>query len=805
MIKQLGKHDRLLSPFVAARQWALSNVDGQDLVLTEATGSEESVALEFVDYSSGTPFVNRECDIALEQQPNDLAIPEAGKSGSGTFFPDREPTNQKTNTFKRLVYDQIQRAFYNDYRNPLQIFGIENIDFPLSKTDRFIGNEFLMFTIPRNIFGDRLTEKTIQMFDHTFDDNLTIADDGDGNLIAGLNLFSKVQEIRRFGNITETLLEFIPSIDSPLWDEATGSWDTEYSFWSGFTSSNNVPCPLFGIPDSPSDLDVTSGSAILTWAVNSNDEAGFIIEKSTDSGSTWSVLVTASAQSVTYTDTDVSTPGYFSYRMYAFNAAGASDYTPTASINFFEISPSQNNMILWYAADKETAYSSSQTVLTITDYSGHLNTASLFDVTYPVKYATDVINGKPAFFFTASSGNPPGYYNIKDFGHVTSSLTQSAEYITVIRSAYDPLNSLYRLGPIFFATASNQGTPTLPYVDGKLYELFATSTGNRFAAKPTNMSSSFRIINIISTTGSFEMIYEGRTIYYDSASTPNTFGLHAPYFLGKVANPGAETWEGMIAELMLHSPALTIDERDQTYNYLNQKYSLDAPYTSSNDNVNPTSSFSDQLALWLTVDSLSGLTTGSDVNVWSSSYGSNHFSSSGTSPAIYKGDQINGRPAVCFDTSTFLTASQRVTFESDEPFTAIAVVRASADSALTSDPTQNFQLRVRRANLAVNGLFCNAQPEINLGLTRAVGDFQTAVWKRHTSGSTDTILRSMPTDYAETTVAPNQSLFSKIGGGDGHGLPLTGSICEFLVWHRALGDWEIFELWRHYIYPKYNL
>lgn len=201
MIKQLGKHDQLISPFVAAKQWDLSNVDPQELVLTETTGSEESVALEFMDYTDGVPFVNRSCNIALEQQAGDLAIPEAGVSGSGTFFPDVEEKNQKTNSFKRLIYDQIQKAFYNDYKNPLQIFGIENIDFPLSQTDRFLGNEFLMFSIPRNVFGDRLTENTIQMFDTTFDDNLLIQDDGAGNLVAGYNLFSKVQEIRSFGNV----------------------------------------------------------------------------------------------------------------------------------------------------------------------------------------------------------------------------------------------------------------------------------------------------------------------------------------------------------------------------------------------------------------------------------------------------------------------------------------------------------------------------------------------------------------------------------------------------------------------------
>lgn len=202
MIKQLGKHDTMVSPFNTVKSWHLFNVDVQELVLTENTGSEEPVALEYLDYTTTcSGSLNRDCNIALEQQSTDTAIPEEGVSGSGTFYPEVEELNPKVGTYKRLVYDQIQKAFYNTYRNPLNIFGMENIDFPLSETTRFLANDFLMFTIPRKIFGDRLKENTIQIYDNSFDDNLTISDDGNGNLLAGTSLFSKIQEVRQFGNV----------------------------------------------------------------------------------------------------------------------------------------------------------------------------------------------------------------------------------------------------------------------------------------------------------------------------------------------------------------------------------------------------------------------------------------------------------------------------------------------------------------------------------------------------------------------------------------------------------------------------
>lgn len=465
--------------------------------------------------------------------------------------------------------------------------------------------------------------------------------------------------------------------------------------------------------------------------------------------------------------------------------------------------PSSNNMLLWYDANAETAFSNSQLIPTLTDQSGNSNSASIVVSSNNVRYVTNQLNGKAAFFF--ATGSSSGYFIIKNFGHITSSLTQSAEYVIVLRSSTDPLGNSNTLGPVMLASASNQGTPALPYLDSKMYELFGTTTSNRSAAKPTNLSSSFRIFNVVSTTSSFEMIYDGQTIYYDSSSTPNTFGLSAPYQLGRPINGGSSTWEGWICEFMVYAPALTPTQRDQTYSYLNGKYSLSAPFTSSG--INPSSSFSTNLSVWLTADSLVNLTTGSTVGVWSASFGTNHFSSSGTSTAIYKGNQINGRAAVAFTTTTFLTSSARMTFAANAPFTIMAVVKASADSALTShDGTQNFQLRVRRGESATNGLFCNAQNEITLALShRSLGDFQTAVWKRSLSGSNSSSLQSMPLDVAAGPPATGQCLASRLGGTDAHGLPLTGSVCEFIVWNRYLEDWEVFNLWSHYIYPKYNL
>lgn len=208
MIKQIVSNHKVLSPVLAVKTWELDNRDPDDLVLLETYSAsvatynppEEFVAYEYVDFYSGSSVLNRTCNIALEQQENDMVDYEEGISGSGYFDPENEATNAR-GTYKRLVHDQVSKAFYNHYHNPLKLFGMENIDIPLSRTQRIIANEFLMFTIPRRIMGDKLVERSIYLADNLLDDNADITDDGYGNIIARENLFARIQEVRPFGCI----------------------------------------------------------------------------------------------------------------------------------------------------------------------------------------------------------------------------------------------------------------------------------------------------------------------------------------------------------------------------------------------------------------------------------------------------------------------------------------------------------------------------------------------------------------------------------------------------------------------------
>jgi hypothetical protein len=206
MIKQLKKTDVTTSPFRANKARQLFNVQNTACPILEPYSSsiyeydDETIALDYVDYVTGTPLLNRDCNIALEQQEDDVAVYEEGISGSLKPYDSGSDSYNSTGTSKLLLYNQMRRAFYNEYHNPTEIFGMENIDFPLSKTNRYLADDFRMFTIPRLIMGDRIKPGTVEFQDTAFDDSVRIQDDSNGNLIAGDYLFSKIQEVRILGN-----------------------------------------------------------------------------------------------------------------------------------------------------------------------------------------------------------------------------------------------------------------------------------------------------------------------------------------------------------------------------------------------------------------------------------------------------------------------------------------------------------------------------------------------------------------------------------------------------------------------------
>jgi hypothetical protein len=244
MIKHINHQNVSTTPFVAAKARALSNIQNADTVILEpnAYPNGTNISLDYVDYNSGDPVINRECDIALEQQGLDSLGYEEGITGSAIF---NSASAQNTDgTYKSLVHRQTRNAFYNTYHNPTEIFGVEHIDFPLSKTLRNLSSEFRMFTIPRLVFGDKIQPQSLKFYDTLLDDNVAIFDDGYQNLIAGYNLFSKVQEVRTFPSMSQLIITgsatasyYCPTYQNKIFP--TSVTESAFLFLGGSTGSGS--------------------------------------------------------------------------------------------------------------------------------------------------------------------------------------------------------------------------------------------------------------------------------------------------------------------------------------------------------------------------------------------------------------------------------------------------------------------------------------------------------------------------------------------------------------------------------------
>ena len=228
MLKLLHKNDTQITPFIVTKNWDLSNVKNEDLILMEHSGSDGlPVALEYFDYGTLLPVSSSVCNISKENQTNDKALFKTGLKVNGTFYPELDPQNLD-GTYQRVVYSQIVNTFYNNLRNPTKIWGLEEIDFEGSQTKRFVADRFKMFEIPREVFGEKMLEKTIIIYDTTTDNNYTITDDGNCNLFASSNIFSRQQEVGNFSNnLTSGSSSLCDSYNviEVYWDTDPDDWD----------------------------------------------------------------------------------------------------------------------------------------------------------------------------------------------------------------------------------------------------------------------------------------------------------------------------------------------------------------------------------------------------------------------------------------------------------------------------------------------------------------------------------------------------------------------------------------------------
>ncbi len=102
----------------------------------------------------------------------------------------------------------------------------------------------------------------------------------------------------------------------------------EYGSVGQYTISVSVVDPPASVPSAPvlTLAQYVFPNVVLNWADTSSNEFGFVVQRSSDNGSTWVDLANIGQNVTNFTDSNVAIGSYI-YRVYSYNGLGNSDYS----------------------------------------------------------------------------------------------------------------------------------------------------------------------------------------------------------------------------------------------------------------------------------------------------------------------------------------------------------------------------------------------------------------------------------------------------------------------------------------------
>ena len=259
---------------------------------------------------------------------------------------------------------------------------------------------------------DRSTQTEKIYLDNTLQATASISNVGDTNTLYFLT----------FGGDTSpnTLVNFFSgTIDQiRIYSKALSQQEIQTLFNEGSSSTQTVP----SAPQPPTGLTATAMSSSqinLSWTAPANNGGsaitGYKIERSTDSGTTWSTVQSNTAStSTTYSDTGLTASTTYMYRISAINSVGTSSPSNTASATTSGTSTTQVTISIKSVNLSGNPITGMSTVIRYTN--GTTISESFTPVSFTVKsgttYVVHVRNYQTNVFNHWMDGSTNSYYTI---------------------------------------------------------------------------------------------------------------------------------------------------------------------------------------------------------------------------------------------------------------------------------------------------------------------------------------------------------------------------------------------------------
>lgn len=309
----------------------------------------------------------------------------------------------------------------------------------------------------------------------------------------------------------------------------TGSYSSDVNFYSCYWAGEfwnlfgSTPPPSIAAPSGLSATAQSSSSIALSWTDNANNEQNFQVERSTSSGSGFSVIATLGANSNSYTDNGLNASTTYYYRVQASSGSTASAYSNTAnattaaaagtapaaptglvlqnrtsssiSMSWVDNSGNEDNFELQRSLSSGTGFSTIATLAANT-----------------ITYTDNGLSPNTAYFYRVRATNING---TSTYSNELSTTTLPTSTTTIIQQntqqAYISVNNLFNSGQSFTATV----TGVLSKIDVNLRQAVSNSTLRIYSGNTVSGTALYQQTGISVGSG------------WQSITLSNTFNLTA--------------------------------------------------------------------------------------------------------------------------------------------------------------------------------------------------------------------------------------------------------------------------------------